>query len=314
MIVLNPPILEASEVSTKVLMGLFGNMNQQISDRLDLQQALSGDFTQSKTESSASFSISDDGEWGCDISWPYPGGKQFKDVEVTSSTNNGFLDTLDPEDMQLHLELYDGSWNRVASTPVFTDGTSAVTKTLTSSDQETFFTQYRILIETASTEERLIGQILVHEVGGSEIIVNKIVTDISRSSGVPVMSAFNGSGVDTYANSIRSASSNNADRYHGVIFHTPYRVHKIKFFSSSDQGFYTTVNPEDVQIDLIGRIGEDWTDLGNTEIFTDAPSLIKEIICTDQVSLYEEVRGVISSATAGRKIVSENEIYVFRAA
>lgn len=302
-----------ADVSTLLEMGYIGNMNEQDGNLLDYQEAFNGITSDSALDGAFSVSTSSDGELGYNYSWEYAAGKKIEKVVVYASNNHGYITGSDPSDMVLYLEGWDGSWNALGNTGTFTDANSLV-KTITSSDQATLFTRIRVLVETATTAIRNITELEIHEVTAGQLVLNSIETNMSRTGKGKLMQAFDGVTVAVLSDSVQQINSVTTDSEHGVAFHTPYKIEKAILYSSSDQGFFALSNPTDMQIDLEGWNGSSWDAIGDTGTFTDANSISKTITSTDQTTLFEKVRVLISTASSQRRILAEAEYFVLRPA
>lgn len=302
------------DVSTLLEMGYIGNMDDKSLHILDFQQAFNGITNASAASGAFSEVISADGELGYDFSWEYPEGKKIEKVVVYASNNKGYITGSDPTDMVIFLEGWDGAWNALGNTGTFTDANSLV-KTITSSDQTTFFTRIRVLVSTATTAARNIVELEIHEVTAGKLVLNFVETNMSKVNRGALMRAFDGVTVAPLSDSIQQQVSGTDDGEHGVIFHKPYKIEKAILYSSSDFGFSSLGDPTDMQIDLEGWNGSSWIALGNTGTFTDANSISKTIISSDQITLFEKVRSLISTAMASQsRILTEAEYFVLRAA
>jgi len=83
--------------------------------------------------------------------------------------------------------------------------------------------------------------------------------------------------------------------------------------SASSIGFINGSYPTGTKLSLEAW-GGSWNSVGNTETFTDANNIVKEITSTDQTTLFEKVRIVISTASSQRRSLAEAEYYVLRPA
>ncbi len=302
------------DVSTLVLIGYLGNMNNQSGNRADVAEAFDGDTVETNVEGALTLNNdANDAIIGYDYSFDSSAGRKIDKVVMYASSGNGFFNATNPTDCLISIEGWDGSWNAIGNSGTFTDSNSLI-KTITSTDQVTLFTKVRAIISSATSDLKLVAEMEIHEVTVGQMTFNVVESNMTQSVTGDILSAFNGVTDDTVANSNVTAATSTADATHAVNFSTPRKIEKGIFYNANNGGFVESVDPTDVQLDLEGWNGSSWVALGNTGTFTDADSLVKTIISTDQTTLFEKVRVVISTATSGKKILTEAEFFVLIAA
>jgi len=302
-----PPI-----ASDKILIGYLGNMNNNIGDRSDVAEAFDGDTVETNVEGALTVtSDASDGIIGYDYIFDSSAGRKVEKVVMYSTSGDGgFINGAEPTDVLISIEGWDGVWNAIGNSGTFTDA-GLLVKTITSTDQVTLFTRVRAIISSATAGFRLCAEMEIHELTVGQMIFNLVESNMTQASpGGDILSAFNGVTNDIAANSNITAVSSTADATHAVNFSVNHKIQKGIFYASNNGGFIESVDPTDVQLDLEGFNGTVWVALGNTGTFTDAPSLVKTIISSDQTTLFEKVRVVISTATSAKKILTEAEFFI----
>lgn len=316
MIIRHPRSYSGSNlVSTLVTIGNLGNMENKTTGSKGSIEAFDGSVSTWDNSAITTASDTNDGILGMDWSGAdqYPLGKKIEKVVVKGSTNHGLFVTENPTDMDIDIELWDGdSWNNVGNAGTFTDSNSIV-KSITSSDQTTLFFKGRALVSSGTSGLKHISEIEFHEVGGGIISFNTIDASYNMqhsTQGSPLF-AFNGITTGIGSTGAITTAENSSDAILGVRFNTPRRIEKGIFYSSSNVGMFQTGNPTDCKLYLEGDNGSSWESLGDTGAFTDSDSSYsKEIISTDQLTLFDAVRVVMESATSSNKYLIESQFYV----
>ena len=258
-----------------------------------------------------SLSNTTDLEVGYDLIFEFPAGIKFDKIEITSSSNNGFL--APAGSVNLEFQGYDGSWNSLGFTGSFVDVTVETTKTITASDQATSFTRFKVLCSSATSGVKFIADLKLFEVTAGLVSLNFIDNaNISLAQDQAfgrldqiVDGVFDPSNSNAFA-SVASTS----DLIIPIPFKTPSPIDKFVINGSSSAGFFSGGDPTDCQIDGEGWNGSSWIALGNTGIFTDGVSLTKTIQSTDKVTVFQKARIILSSATSAQRFIGELEIYV----
>jgi len=300
----------ASEVSTLVEVGYIGDMNHVSSGSEGITEAWDG-IVDTWNASALSVMGTADAIIGYDYVWSSSAGRKIDKIVIKGSTDHGMCVSNNPTDMDILAEGWNGSsWDSLGTTGAFTDSNSNV-KTITSTDQVTLFTRVRVTISTATSSVKCAAQVEIHEVTAGLMQFNTIegtFGDIPATWDLLEV-AFDGV-TDAPAGSSTATPANTSDGDLTVAFDTPRKVEKVLVYGSNNSGYCFTGNPTDVQIDLEGFNGSTWEALGDTGTFTDAASLIKTINSSDQSTLFEKVRVLISTATSTAKIIAEAEFYV----
>ena len=198
----------------------------------------------------------------------------------------------------------------------FTDGLTANKKTITSSDTTTLFTKWKVILTFTGSFSARIAEMKCFTAGSVQITVPNI-DGKNITPGIETNTAWgrsmdivDGTLHNPETDCLASLGANTDDLVIEIKFDKPRPVQKIVCSSSSDDGFFNGSNPADMQIDIAGDSGG-FTNIGDTGTFTDANNLVKTITSTDQVTLFDGVRIVISSASSQRKILSELKVHVF---
>jgi len=251
---------------------------------------------------------------GYDYTWQYPSGITIDRVEVTGSNDEGFCVSNNPTDLKITLEAWDGSWNNIGDTGEFTDGTTAVTKTINSTDTSTLFTRFRVVLSYSGGSIAAVASLKLFEFGGVQVVFPTVdeSTPVRSNSG-------NGKGeqlVDDLGPSVSfdcavSIASDASDYVMILNFDKSQPIDKAIIIASSTTGFINAASPTDVQLDMEGWDGSSWIALGDTGTFTDASSLSKTINSSDTTTHFSRMRITLSTATSAFRLVCEIKPFVF---
>jgi len=315
--IINSFIFSASAVSTLIDVGYIpGTFTLKSSGSTGMWAAFDGVLSKIWNAGAITPTQTTDGILGYDFEFSKPAGIKIEKVEVTSSNNQGFIVSFNPTDTKISLEGWNGSiWVALGDTGLFTDGAVQVTKTITSTDQVTLFTRFRVLVSTTQNSVRTIAQVKLFEVTAGEVSFNLI----DGNNITPALDTTTGSGTtEKWVDGTKHPMAANveftnvagtADLVVPIVFDTARVIEKAILYGTSDGGFLISTDPTDVQIDLEGWNGSSWVALGNTGTFTDANSLVKIITSTDQVTTFTKARILISTASSDKKTCGEIEIY-----